>query len=85
MLRIAGIPIADDHAREIVTALVGDGDPRALDLATRISICLEFRTISVDLSGPEHTTLLAVLDDSADPFADLRGVLACDRHVRQRR
>ena len=84
MLRLEGIPISDEHAREIATALVADDTARALDLANRITTCLRFRAISMDLTGRERATLLAVLDDPDDEVGDLRGVLARDWHRRQR-
>ena len=76
MLRLAGIPISDPDARELVTRLVTDGTPPALELAHRITTCLYFNEFTMDLSAPERNTLLAVLDDPPGTLRELRGFLA---------
>jgi len=77
-MRIAGIPISELDARGIVTTLVSDGTPQALDLANRITTCLEFSTRDMDLNVYERNTLLAVLEAPPDSPDVLRGMLLSD-------
>ena len=70
-------------ARGIVTTLVSDGTPQALDLANRITTCLELSTRDMELNVYERNTLLAVLEAPPDGIlSELRGVL--DRDHRDR-
>jgi hypothetical protein len=47
-VRIAGVPVTELDARGIVTTLVSDGTPQALDLANGITTCLELSTRDTD-------------------------------------
>ena len=75
-LRLAGIPISDDEARNIVTALVTDDTPSALSLASRITTGVELGFLNLALDARERSTLLAVLEDPPDDLVDFRTNLA---------
>ena len=77
-MRLAGITISDNDARNPVTTLVADNTPQGLDLANRMTTCLEMNVDVMDLDAQECSTLLAVLEDPPDGLAELRGVLARD-------
>lgn len=82
MLRLAGVPVTEDDARGLVTTLVSDGTPQALNLADRITTCLEMSVRMMALDAQERSVLLAVLDDPPDGLAELRGKLARDHRDR---
>jgi hypothetical protein len=77
-VRIAGAPVTERDAREIITTLVSDGTPHALDLANRITTCLELNTRDMELNVYERNTLLAVLESPPDSLAMLRDMLLSD-------
>lgn len=78
-ITMAGIPVSEDDARNIVTTLVSDGTPHAIALADRLTTCLEMNVRVMALDVWERTTLLAVLEDPPETFAELRGALARDQ------
>lgn len=75
-LKLAGIPISDDDARNIVTALVTDDTPPALNLANRITTGIELGFLNLALDAQERSTLLAVLGDPPDDLSEFRQRLA---------
>ena len=81
-MRIAGIPVTELDARGFVTTLVSDGTPQALDLANRITTCLELSTRDMDLNVYERDTLLAVLEAPPDSLAVLGDMLLSNRSDR---
>ena len=74
-----GSALSELDARGIVTTLVSDGTPQALDLANRTTTCLELSTRDMDLDVYERDTLFAVLEAPPDSLAVLRGMLLSDR------
>jgi hypothetical protein len=82
-ITLAGVTVTEDEARNIVTTLVTDDTPPALELANRITTCLELNMRHVSLDAFERSTLLAVLEDPPDSLVELRGALARDDPDRQ--
>jgi hypothetical protein len=74
-ITVCGVPVSEADARNLVTTLVGDGTSPPLDLANRITTCLEMNVTVMALDAQERNTLLAVLEDPPDSLAGLRGVL----------
>jgi hypothetical protein len=75
-ITMAGVPVSEDDARNLVTTLVSDGTPQALSLADRLTTCLEMSVRMMALDPQERDTLLAVLEDPPESLAELRGKLA---------
>jgi hypothetical protein len=74
-LRLAGIPVRDDQARRIVTALVTDDTPQALNLANRITTGIELGFLNLTVDAQERSTLLAVLENPPDELSEFRNTL----------
>ena len=78
VIRLYGVPVPEDDARNLVTTLLADGSEDALE-AARISRALEVDAALVALSVEQRDASLASLEDaSTDGLAELRGALARD-------
>jgi hypothetical protein len=84
VLRLHGIPIADDDARHLVTTLFAGGAPAAVAAAGMIAKGIERDLYTVGLNPEMRDAILSVLEDPPDGLVELRGKLARD-HVQRAR
>ena len=63
MIRLYGIPISDEDARNIVTSVIADGSHDSLEAGSRIWRALEIRAAVVVLSVEQRDAILATLED----------------------
>ncbi len=75
---IEATPISSENIRRLVSMLVADGRPDAIETASLISTAHERQVYGVTLKPRQKEVVLAVLDDSAGELVELRGKLLRD-------
>ena len=78
VLRILGIPLADDDTRWLIRALYRDAHVPAVSAALMPEKGIDRELYTVALTSAERTAMLGVLDDPPDGLTELRGVLMRD-------
>ena len=78
MLRLAGITIDDDDARDLLATLVADGGPNTTEAAQQIGRALAQVLATATLSNEQRDAILNVLEDPPPGLVELRDALARD-------
>jgi hypothetical protein len=80
MLRLYGIPVTPDDARNPVSTLIADGSHDAIGAAEIVDKGLDLYILA--LAPEERDTILSVLEDQLEGLFEMRGVLARDQRYR---
>ena len=75
MIWLVGVPVRQEDAQSLVTALLADGSEDATVAARTIARGLDEHKIMVPLTRDERMAILGALDDPPPGLAELRGAL----------
>jgi hypothetical protein len=79
VIRLFGIPVAEDDARNLVTTLLDDGSPYAVAAARTIHHGVNAGAELVALTAGQRDAILAALEDPPSPgLGELRAALVWD-------
>ena len=80
---LVGIPVRPEDARHLVTTLLADSSPNAIDTARTLTHALDAHAISVALTKDQRSAILAALEDPPAGLGELRSVLVRHRFARR--
>lgn len=83
MVRVYGCAVADQHARGLVTSLIGSGSVDALAAAVLISGGISYQSAVGKLTPGMRDAILDVLRAPPNGLLDLRSALLSDQRARR--